>query len=328
MLEGRGRTAGCEVALQGQSKNRSSPHQTDPVMYLLELSGASPPDRNKPDLKDLTIFRSRSQDLTDSGFWADARRQDTGSRLASCCVIVVANDYVRCLVPRSLHSGPPRSLVLFPPLPHRWLLSGCFVASRTPWSPGCPCQSPGFSRPRGLSAPWICGSWASDRQPLRRTRRITVESRSLSVRQGVSTPTLTPTFAGRHRLQHSQRVDILPLTDDSCEWDGACNFALGPARTSKTASPSGPPSAGIVSIVSTEGGKKSQRKQKRRSQGLYRVQELSSRRRVLTASIRCLSRHPRVPLVGREHVLVSRTSNCRTSRAGRRVSANGQCCFN
>lgn len=74
--------------------------------------------------------------------------------------------------------------------------------------------SPGFSRPRGLSGPWICGTWASDRQPLRRTRRITVESRSLSARQGVSTPTLTPTFAGRHRLKDSQRVDILPLTDD------------------------------------------------------------------------------------------------------------------
>ncbi|RTE68762.1 hypothetical protein BHE90_016859 [Fusarium euwallaceae] len=110
----------------------------------------------KPDLEDLTIFRSRSQDLADSGFWADARRQDTGSRLASCCVIVVANDYVRCLVRRSLHSGPPRSLVLLPPLPPRWLLSGCFVASRTPWSPGCPCQS----QPRLLSSPWTL--WTVD----------------------------------------------------------------------------------------------------------------------------------------------------------------------
>ncbi|KAM6519746.1 hypothetical protein FALCPG4_013342 [Fusarium falciforme] len=108
---------GCEVARPEQEQKLPSPDRPGDV--LLELSGASPPDRNKPDLEDLTIFRSRSQDLAASGFWADARRQDTGSRLASCCVIVVASDYVRCLVPRSLPSGPPRSLVWLPPLPHR-----------------------------------------------------------------------------------------------------------------------------------------------------------------------------------------------------------------
>ncbi|KAJ3461827.1 hypothetical protein MRS44_010380 [Fusarium solani] len=118
-----------------------------PGDVLLELSGASPPDRNKPDLEDLTIFRSRSQDLAASGFWADARRQDTGSRLASCCVIVVANDYVRCLVPRSC------PLVLHAPWfgSHPCLIADCSLVVSWPRAPPgllvALAMSPGFSRP-------------------------------------------------------------------------------------------------------------------------------------------------------------------------------------
>lgn len=129
MLGGRSRPhsrVGCEVARPEQEQKLPSPDRPGDV--LLELSGASPPDRNKPDLEDLTIFRSRSQDLAASGFWADARRQDTGSRLASCCVIVVASDYVRCLVPRSLRSASSTLLGLAPTpassLTARWLFRG------------------------------------------------------------------------------------------------------------------------------------------------------------------------------------------------------------
>lgn len=136
---------GCEVARPEQEQKLPSPDRPGDV--LLELSGASPPDRNKPDLEDLTIFRSRSQDLAASGFWADARRQDTGSRLASCCVIVVANDYVRCLVPRSC------PLVLHAPWfgSHPCLIADCSLVVSWPRAPPgllvALAMSPGFSRP-------------------------------------------------------------------------------------------------------------------------------------------------------------------------------------
>lgn len=202
------------------------------------------------------------------------------------------------------------------------------MASRTPWSPGCPCHEP-----RLLSSPWTLWTvdlWAVGLGPPAFKADSTDHGgEPFPVRPARCLDTdIDSDFCWPSPTQRLAESRHFALDRRFCEWDGACNFALGPARTSKTASPSGPSSAGMVSIVSTEGGKKSQRKQKRRSQGLCRVQELSSRSRVLTASISCLSRCPRVPLKGREHVLVSRTSNCRTSLAGRRVSANGQCCFN